>query len=262
MFTAQQIADTTGAPTANVAQEWPHLVAALAALGMDDRPVLIAAAATVATETGSFLPIPEWGGGSQYEGRADLGNTQPGDGNRYMGRGLIQLTGRANYRSYGQQLGVDLEGNPDLALDEGVSARVFAQYFRNTGCDAKARAGNWQGVRIAVNGGLNGWSTFITVVGNLLDTPDSAPAPPPTPPVTTLGVNASLKPKPDHTSVAVADLAAGCVVKFTAPAPGDVDGLTPHWVYCTILSGQTQKHKDAKGLKGWLLRADLRTVGG
>src|SRR5438552_406834 len=48
-----------------------------------------------------------------YEGRADLGNTQPGDGKRFKGRGPIQLTGRANYRSYGQRLGVDLESHPE-----------------------------------------------------------------------------------------------------------------------------------------------------
>src|SRR5204862_773156 len=89
-----------------------------------------------------------------------LGNTQPGDGARYHGRSFLQLTGRANYRRYGQKLGVDLEGNPELALDPDISARILATYFLDRGIPAKAAAGDWQGVRRAVNGGLNGYDRF------------------------------------------------------------------------------------------------------
>lgn len=166
-FTPQQIARATGAPLANVQTTWPPLVVELARQDMTDTPALIAAIATVAVETGSFLPIPEYGTGAEYEGRADLGNTQPGDGPRYKGRGLIQLTGRANYRTYGQLLGIPLEANPDLALDPKVSAAVFALYFKQRGVAALARAGDWEGVRRAVNGGLNGYDTFIRVVDRL-----------------------------------------------------------------------------------------------
>jgi len=66
-----------------------------------------------------------------YEGRKDLGNTEPGDGVRFAGRGLIQITGRANYALYGQKLGLDLIGNPDLALDLEVSAKILAHYFKD-----------------------------------------------------------------------------------------------------------------------------------
>lgn len=52
--------------------------------------------------------------GKAYEGRADLGNLRPGDGVRFKGRGFIQITGRANYRMYGQSVGVDLESTPSL----------------------------------------------------------------------------------------------------------------------------------------------------
>ena len=104
---------------------------------------------------------------------------QPGDGRRYKGRGFIQLTGRANYRSYGNILGVNLEGNPDLALDPDIASQVFAVYFTDhrirwlaapaplmNSADL-ARAGEWEGVRVAVNGGRNGLALFLQYVNAL-----------------------------------------------------------------------------------------------
>ena len=167
-FTPQGIAGVLGAPLANVAANYPLLEAALTARGIGDRPVMIAALATVAVETGSFAPIPEYASGDAYEGRANLGNRQPGDGRRYKGRGLIQITGRANYRGYGNLLGVDLEGDPDQALDPNIACEIFAVYFTDhrirwlpapaplMSCADLARAGEWRGVRVAVNGGKTG----------------------------------------------------------------------------------------------------------
>ena len=93
-----------------------------------------------------------------------LGNTGPGDGARYHGRGFIQLTGRANYAKYGQLLGVPLEDDPDLALTASVAAGVLALYFKDHGLAAVARKGDWEGVRRGVNGGLNGWDRFSGLV--------------------------------------------------------------------------------------------------
>jgi predicted chitinase len=170
-LTPDRIAAILGAPVANVRTHWPALQKALSECGLADRAGTIAALATVGTEVPSFAPINEYGGTAyftkMYEGRKDLGNTTKGDGARYHGRGFIQLTGRANYRSYGQKLGVPLENDPDLALDPAVSARILATYMRDRGLGPLAERGDWQAVRRGVNGGLNGWDRFSSLVQKL-----------------------------------------------------------------------------------------------
>jgi len=169
--TADQVASLLGCKVENVRRFWPPLKAALAAEGLGDRASTIAALATVGTEVPDFEPINEYGGSAyfkhMYEGRPDLGNTHPGDGVRYHGRGFIQLTGRANYRAYGKKLGAPLEQHPELALDPSIAARVLAAYLADHGIAGLAARGDWQGVRRAVNGGLNGWSRFSSCVQKL-----------------------------------------------------------------------------------------------
>ena len=152
---------------------WPTIDQALRSAGLHGRGVRIAAIATVVTEVGSrFLPINEYGGrayfSQMYDGRSDLGNTRPGDGARFHGRGYIQLTGRANYRSYGRRIGVDLVRRPAMALRPAVGARVLADYFKQRGVGAAARHGDWREVRLKVNGGLNGWQRYRSVVSSLV----------------------------------------------------------------------------------------------
>jgi predicted chitinase len=166
-ITPEQIAQALGAPEDSVRRNWPVVSQALQEAGITDKASVIAALATIGVEVGNFEPIPEYASGEAYEGRADLGNTQPGDGKRYKGRGFIQLTGRANYRAYGEKLGIDLEGHPELALDPKIAARILAAYFKERSIPARARAGDWQGVRRAVNGGLNGWEKFNATVQRL-----------------------------------------------------------------------------------------------
>jgi len=168
----REIARAIGSSPADVAETWPVIEEALEAEGMDDVPNRIAVLATMVTEVGPGLrPINEYGGPSyftqMYEGRSDLGNTRPGDGARFHGRGYIQLTGRANYRSYGERLGMPLEERPDMALEPEVGARVLAEYFKDRGIDDDARRGEWDDVRRKVNGGYNGWSTYRKVVSSL-----------------------------------------------------------------------------------------------
>lgn len=112
--------------------------------------------AMVAVESGSLRYSEEIATGEAYEGRVGLGNTQPGDGPRYKGRGLIQLTGRANYRRIGQALGLPLEDQPELAELPENSARIAAYFFKMRDLNAYADRLDIRGVTKRVNGGYNG----------------------------------------------------------------------------------------------------------
>jgi predicted chitinase len=94
--------------------------------------------------------------GVQYEGRRDLGNTQPGDGRRYRGRGPIQLTGRANYRAAGQALQLPLEVQPGLAAKPEVGFRVAGWYWSTRKLNEMADHGWFDAITKAINGGMLG----------------------------------------------------------------------------------------------------------
>ncbi|MFD0726417.1 peptidoglycan-binding protein [Lysobacter brunescens] len=93
-------------------------------------------------------------GGEWGKKPGTLGNTEPGDGWRFHGRGYVQLTGRANYESVGQALGLDLVNNPDLAADREIAARIAIHYWK----DRVRTQGHQLNVREAtqdINGGYN-----------------------------------------------------------------------------------------------------------
>jgi len=85
-----------------------------------------------------------------------LGNVNPGDGFRYIGRGLLQITGRANYRRYGKLIGIDLEANPDLAVDPRYALEIAAAEWRMSGCNQLADSDDIKAVTKAINGGFVG----------------------------------------------------------------------------------------------------------
>ena len=161
------------APLSDVNTYLPGILSGLQEKDMYNAPTLIATLATIGVETGGFRTINEYGGNEyfteMYEGREDLGNYYPGDGARYHGRGFIQITGRANYQTYGAALGVDLEGNPELALDPDIGAKILVQYFWDRDVDEAALAGDWREVRYLVNGGYNGWDHFWELVESFLE---------------------------------------------------------------------------------------------
>jgi putative chitinase len=115
--------------------------------------------AQVGHESGDLIYCEEIADGSAYEGRADLGNTQPGDGPRFKGRGLIQLTGRANYTAYGKARNRDFvtaQNYLAIATDANLAVDVSCWFWTVHGLNAKADADNLNGITTVVNGRLNG----------------------------------------------------------------------------------------------------------
>lgn len=95
---------------------------------------------------------PEEPTGTLYEGRKNLGNVQKGDGPKFIGRGVLQLTGRANYTDYSKKLNIDLVNNPELAATPEVSVKIACQYFKDRGLLALADAWNLDEITRRVNG--------------------------------------------------------------------------------------------------------------
>jgi putative chitinase len=86
-------------------------------------------------------------------GRRNLGNTQPGDGWRYRGRGLKQLTGRSNFQRCGDALKIDLIGNPDLLLEAGPATHSAGWFWSTNGCNQIADRGDIPALTKRINGG-------------------------------------------------------------------------------------------------------------
>jgi putative chitinase len=115
--------------------------------------------AQAAHESSGFRTLEEFGGESywrRYEGRTDLGNIQAGDGVLFHGRGIFQLTGRANYRSMGGRISVDLETDPHLAAEADVSLHTACEYWKTRRLEALADSNDIQELTRRINGGFNG----------------------------------------------------------------------------------------------------------
>ncbi len=110
----------------------------------------------VTHECAGFRTTEEFASGAAYEGRKDLGNVHTGDGKRYKGRGLIQLTGRSNYRKIGEILGLQLEDNPELAAEPVTSLKIACEYWKTRGINIAADRDDLVNATRLVNGGLNG----------------------------------------------------------------------------------------------------------
>ena len=116
--------------------------------------------AQIGHESGQLIYVREiWGptpAQAKYEGRKDLGNTFPGDGLRYRGRGLIQITGRANYAACGEALGLDLINHPELLEQPQYACLSAAWFWATNGLNTLADADKFEAITRRINGGLNG----------------------------------------------------------------------------------------------------------
>jgi putative chitinase len=140
--------DKYAAPLADACREY----------GIDTPARAAAFIAQLAHESGSFKFVRELASGDAYEGRKDLGNTQPGDGRRFKGRGLIQITGRANYAKAGEALELDLIQDPALLEQPGPACRSAGWFWSTRNLNALADGQDFERITRRINGGLNGYA--------------------------------------------------------------------------------------------------------
>lgn len=147
-------------PPARAAQWADAMSAAMALYAIDSAGRQAAFVAQVGHESGRLVYVRElWGptpAQQRYEGCADLGNTQPGDGFKYRGRGLIQVTGRANYLRAANALGLPLVEQPELLEQPGNACLSAAWFWNANGLNELADAGDFNTITKRINGGFNG----------------------------------------------------------------------------------------------------------
>lgn len=144
------------------------LISALAEAGITDPIEVAQFLGQMSHESGGFTKMVEMASGQQYEGKIDLGNTQPGDGPRFKGRGFVQLTGRYNYGRYGPMVGLDLINNPDQAAVPEVAARIAVAYWRDRVRPVVSNFRDTSAVTYAINGGFNGLNDRMKRVNDFM----------------------------------------------------------------------------------------------
>jgi putative chitinase len=161
-MTPRDLAEATGARIDRAQTFLPFLEDAMHEFSIDSPERQAAFLAQVAHESGSLHWLVEiWGPTAtqaRYETRYDLGNVAPGDGYKYRGRGLIQITGRGNYKKAGDALGANLIDSPELLGEPGLSCRSAAWFWKAHGCNQLADAGNFEAITRRINSGLNGYA--------------------------------------------------------------------------------------------------------
>ena len=158
----------------NIRDNLPFVLEELAAAGLKDERMILMALATIRAESESFEPVSE--GKSRfntspgkhpfnlYDNRKDLGNRGKPDVERFRGRGFVQLTGRANYKTHGERIGLDdlLVENPEMANDPRTAAKLLASFLKNKELTIKKSLleADLKTARRLVNGGSHGLDRF------------------------------------------------------------------------------------------------------
>ena len=133
-----------------------YLNAAMAEFGIDTPLRQASFLAQVGHESGQLRYVRELASGMAYEGRVNLGNVIAGDGVRFKGRGLLQVTGRANYAACGVALGLDLLAWPELLEQTVYACRSAGWFWQSRGLNRLADAGDQEQLTRRINGGVNG----------------------------------------------------------------------------------------------------------
>jgi putative chitinase len=180
-MTPEQLQAATGCTAAAAAKYAEHLTAAMAKYGIATKLQVAGFIGNCAEESGLFTVVREnlnysakrlmkvWPARFPtlastagcvmnpvglaervYAGR--MGNTQPGDGGKYLGRGLIQLTGKDWYSRYSKATGVDAVGKPDLLLEPFYAADSAGWFWKQAGCNPFCDAQDWHGLTKRING--------------------------------------------------------------------------------------------------------------
>ena len=168
-------------PVDNIRLNLPIVLTALRKATLVEKPLALA---TIRAETECFEPICEAKskyntspGGRPYDlydFRTDLGNGKAGDGDRFKGRGFIQLTGRCNYQAHGRAIGLGdrLLQSPDLANDPEIAGKLLASFLKNKERAIKEALleDDLKLARRLVNGGSHGLDRFCDAfnIGNRL----------------------------------------------------------------------------------------------
>jgi putative chitinase len=103
-----------------------------------------------------------------YSGRLGNGAEETGEGYKYRGRGLIQLTGKENYANASKALGVDLVANPDLVAEPKYAALTAGWFWNKRNLNAEADAKDYTGMTKKINGGTLGLNERVANIGAVL----------------------------------------------------------------------------------------------
>jgi putative chitinase len=140
---------------ATLAACWPNR---FAVLGADKKPIKENGKLVPTAVANSIAGKPELIANLVYSSRMGNGPAESGEGWKYRGRGLKQLTGKFNYEKCGRELGVDFVGNPDLLLEPMYAARSAGWFWRSNALSTYADKGDLEGMTKRINGGLIGYA--------------------------------------------------------------------------------------------------------
>ena len=146
-------------PAPKAAEYLPFLAAAMEEASINTALRIAAFLSQLGHESADFRYMEEVADGSAYEGRKDLGNTQPGDGKKFKGRGPIQITGRNNYAAFGKAVEQDFTSSLEsakLLASPQWGFKAAAWFWNTKKLNTYADTGDFQAITFRINGGCNG----------------------------------------------------------------------------------------------------------